>query len=125
MDSPPPSFLCVLAGPRPRDQVQSGKRDVFASILAAAKLFGRLVKSLQRGVDFGELTRDTCRIRCIQLLLHRVGSEVGHVERHGRQVTSATLLIAIRILGHRPAERTLRSGALVQETPFEMFSLRC
>jgi len=47
------------------------------------------------------------------------------VERHGRQVTSAALLISIRILIHRPAEGTLRSGALIQETPFEMFSLRC
>jgi hypothetical protein len=47
------------------------------------------------------------------------------MERHGRQVTGATLLIPIRILGHRPAERTLRSGALVQQVPFEMFSLRC
>jgi hypothetical protein len=47
------------------------------------------------------------------------------VERHGRQVTSATLLIAIRILGYGSAEGTLRPGALLKETLFEMFSLRC
>jgi hypothetical protein len=47
------------------------------------------------------------------------------VEWHGRQVTSAILLIPIRIFDYRPAERTLRSGALVQETAFEMFSLLC
>jgi len=88
----------LVAGACPGNDLQPLERNL-AAVVAETELFRRPVESLQRCVDLIQLTRRTCRVRFVELLIHGIGADVGRMERHQRQIACFFLLGAGRTIG--------------------------
>src|SRR3954462_14813917 len=82
----------TLAGASPRDCVQALEGYFAPGLLADAELLRVPVKTVERGVNLGQLAGHPGGNGRLELRLHRVSSPIGLMEGKGAQVTGAVLV---------------------------------